>query len=146
MDRKEILKEILKNFPNHKCIPSKELHKIRNDYNVNVTGHTFVFEEPNMYKDINTGFKWTVMPWWLNIFHNPIKNIKLVLPDTMFLNEAQSSSEIIIPKKDILNKDENKIIQISESFKKSFNFRDLLITSRISHFFADVFPNIIFGN
>ncbi len=142
--RENIIKRLQSLLPLNKNYPSKVLHYSRNTFNQNPSGNLELEETNNtiQFVDITNGQIWTKMPWYYNIFHNPIANVKLLNYDCDFVPNALSSSEIIVCKKNIIN---NCIdISLIDYSKGSFNYRDFSKSNPWRHFVADIIPDVCY--
>lgn len=139
----------IKSLPLEKTWVSKDLHFNRNEFNMTpdgvLIGKDGANNVPNIFVD-DQGQGWLKMPWYYTIFHNPLKNVKLLHLDSNFVGNALGSSEIIVPKKKI-QKDNAKgtMYILNKDVKQgSYNYRDGYVSSQWKHFVADVFPNVIY--
>lgn len=136
---------------NIRCMPTLKQHRLRNTYNLHPNG-TLMFHGTldewgqKVYID-ETGKRWHEMFWYYSIFHNPIKNIKLQYyhsddPETPYSVE---SSEVTVPKKDLICQPDGTIIIHNEFIKtSSFNYKDFRKSSNTKHFFADVIVVVLY--
>ena len=134
----------IEELPLDKTWVSRHLHIERNEYNLEPKG-TLICKRLNIFVDDN-GNIWHKMPWYYNMFHNPIKNSKLIHYDSNFIGEALGSSEIIVSKSSI-QKDKYSgkySIMASAVKKRSYNYRDGYVSSKWKHFVADIFPNVAY--
>ena len=114
---------------NYSKIPSYRNHIHRNKYNVPPVGNLKHIQN-NKYIDEN-GIIWMKRGFFTSLLHNPFKNYVFETRGNI------SSSEVQIVKKDF---DQNL-----QNFKfASFNYYSSF-DSKVSHFFADVLPIIIYG-
>jgi hypothetical protein len=143
------INHILTVFPLSKTIPSKKVHMKRNSYNEKPTSSLVCFSENNplhTFKEEESGRIWNLLPWYYNLLHNPIKNVKLICYDFhTYGGSGVGSSEIIVPKKAIEKTVDNKLkISLNAMLTGSYNYRDLYICGSFKHCLADVLPNIIY--
>lgn len=126
-------------------VPSKEVHLMRNKFNCfpvhSLTKDTSLFSIHKrkffeIYLDETNGTEWVLQPWYLSLFHNPWKNCKFLAYDSSILAGAPGSSEIIVPKKAIVN----GVVEVSQITEGSYNFH----TKGFKHFQADILPNAIY--
>ena len=136
--------EAIRDLPLKKTWVSKELHFRRNNYNLLPDG-VLICKHQNLFVDAS-GQGWLIMPWYYNMFHNPIKNVKMLHMDSNFVGDALGSSEIIVPKKSIQKNTHNgsKFIVNTDIKEGSYNYRDGYASSHWKHFVADIFPNVIY--
>lgn len=140
----EIVKQVAKDFPIKKKIPSKLLHFDRNKYNTSPVGGTLLSNGNNIFYDEGNNI-WHKMPWYYTIFHNAITNVKLIHFDANVIGSAVGSSEIIVPKIALQQRYDGKIqIPINQIKDGSYNYRDLYVSGRWTHFLADILPNVIY--
>jgi hypothetical protein len=142
-------------FPITKNIPSKYLHINRNKYN-HIPTTTLISMEGSDSHDENGGsivriFKeegtkhiWYLLPWYKSIFHNPIKNVKLICYDFHVFPNGVGSSEIIVNKKSIIKKSTHCEIPPNAIQEGSYNYRDLHICGSFKHCVADIFPSMMY--
>jgi hypothetical protein len=154
-DTSDTNNEMLEVFPLTKSIPSKIFHINRNKYNNTPTSpllrdNTRTFKEilnesTRTFKEEQTGRIWNLLPWYYNLLHNPIKNVKLICFDFHTFKNGVGSSEIIVAKKSIENTMDDKLkIPLSAMKEGSYNYRDLYICGNWKHLWADIFPNIMY--
>lgn len=138
------VKQALKDFSVLKKFPTKQLHVNRNHYNLLPVGD-LISKRPDVYADTD-GNLWNKMPWYFTMFHNPVKNIKLIHYDITMCKNGVGSSEIIVPKKNVKQTPNGHPNTIKHGSWKigSYNYRDIYTTSRWEHFVADVLPNVIY--
>jgi hypothetical protein len=137
-------------YDGSRYVPTKKVHSQRGDYQILPqspqlidTGRTRDYGKSRrkIFADIATGTEWVMEPWYLNMFHNPARNIKFICPDDTIIEGALGSSECQIPRNDRRMTDEKIEIYLTAQLKSgSYNFR----TRGFAHFFADVLPSIIY--
>lgn len=134
-------------FPEDKMIPTWDAHTKRDDYQCFPTGILRSNGGKIFYDENNK--EWFRVPWYLNLFHNPAKNIKLIHFDYHDKSGAVGSSEIIVSKSLIKKGALKGFVSIDTSKidldSGSYNFRDMYVTSHWRHFWADVYPAIIYN-
>ena len=117
-------------YNNYNIIPSKIDHINRNKYNISPIG-PLRHIKGNKYIDYNNVI-WIKRGFFKTLLHNPFK---------YYIFETYSPQQISSSEVEILKKDFDNGIQ---NFKiSSFNYYSSF-NSPISHFFADVFPIIIY--
>jgi len=146
LTRQSLLHELQDRWEAQKCksVPSKKLHFDREMYNMVpmsdlILSHSKTAKGKRIFVDAETSYRWQEMPWYVNLFHNPARNIKLLLLDTDFSSLAVSSSEIIVPRKKAKG-----IIKIEDVRSGSFNFHDFNLLGQWKHFLADAWPFAIY--
>lgn len=136
--------DVLQEFPLNKCVPSKNTHVSRNKYQKYPSG-VLECKYGDMYTD-SDGKKWFKVPWYLNLFHNPAMNIKLLYFDDHHTVNGVGSSEVIVPRRLIQKRlyDGTYKINAGDITRGSYNYRDIYLTNHWKHFWADIFPNLAY--
>lgn len=160
-ERAQLVQESLRDFGIKRVFPTKNEHRFRNTFNSlpkqNLLHSGEMEDQPNafwcipirarkVFEDPETHERWQLQPWYLSLFHNPAKNCKLLSMDALYDIRSKGSSEIIIPKKKISKQTVTETatvetIHTETIIEGSYNYR----THGLSHFWADVLPNVFFG-
>lgn len=132
----------------NKCVPSKQQHNARNDFNIIPSGELHYDGSLDQFKQ--KVFKdqlkreWHQLKWYHSIFHNPAKNIKLQYYHSDDDPNIETSSEIIVNKKMIKYIDDDETIHPIYIFDGSYNYKDFRKSNHFAHFMADILPNVLY--